>query len=214
LIFNSSEKKPIILHFAMLLPNSGMRKSLLTTLSLACFLAGCNRTDQTVPESSPARSVRQNAALGFRIDLRAASSFAAFTALNQATLTPDGDKLAIKASGVDPSIGIPSIAVKPGSQFAVRIDQTTPVDTLVEIFYTTAGAPGFSPDHVVSVPVKAGRSLVLFEINDPEFAGGLRFDPGQAPGDYILHQIEAFSSEPFEVKSSPMASTPGPSVRP
>lgn len=192
-----------------------MIKSLIATFSVACFLAGCNPSDQTVPDNTTAQSTRQNAAaLGFRIDFKEAGSFSAFTALNQATLTPDNDKLAIKASGIDPSIGIPPITVKPGAQFAVRIDQTAPMDTLVEIFYTTAGVPGFTPDHVVSVPVKAGRSLILFEINDPAFSGGLRFDPGQAPGDYILHQIEAFSSEPFEVKAHSPASTSGPSIRP
>jgi hypothetical protein len=191
-----------------------MTKPLTISLLFALVLAGCNPTDQTAAENTAAQPTRQNAALAFRIDLKEAVSFAAFTALNQATLTPDNDKLAIKASGIDPSIGIPLITVKPGAQFAVRIDQTTPVDTLVEIFYTTVGAPGFTPDRVVSVPVKAGRNLVLFEINDPAFGGGLRFDPGQAPGDYILHQIEAFSSERFEVKSNSRASTPGPSIRP
>jgi hypothetical protein len=191
-----------------------MRKSLMTTFSFAFFLAGCNPADQTVPENTTAQSTRQNAALGFRIDLKEAGSFAAFTALNQATLTPDGDKLSIKASGIDPSIGIPPITAKPGAQFAVRIDQTAPTDTLVEIFYTTAGAAGFTPDHLVSVPVKAGRSLILFEINDPAFSGGLRFDPGQAPGDYILHQMELFSSEPLQVKPAALASTPEGTARP
>jgi hypothetical protein len=191
-----------------------MTKPLAISLLFALVLAGCKPSDQTVPESTPAQPTRQNAALGFRIDLKDAGSFAAFTALNQATLTPDSDKLAIKASGIDPSIGVPPITVKPGAQFAVRIDQTAPVDTVVEIFYTTVATPGFTPDHAVSVRVKAGRSLVLFEINDPEFAGGLRFDPGEAPGDYILHQMEAFSSEPFEVKSNPVASTPRPSIHP
>jgi hypothetical protein len=185
-----------------------MTKPLAISVLFTVILAGCNPAGQTVLESTTAQSTRQNAALGFRIDLKEAGLFSAFTALSQATLTPGSDKLAIKASGVDPSVGVPLIMVKQPCQFAVRIDQTAPVDTLVEIFYTTAGAPGFTPDHVVSVRVKAGRSVVLFEINDPEFAGGLRFDPGQAPGDYILHQFEAFSSMPSEVNSNSSASTP------
>jgi hypothetical protein len=191
-----------------------MRKFLIPSLFLALVLGGCKPNDPMASATDVPQTAAHNAALGFRIDLKEAVTFAHFTALNQVTLSPDNEKLVIKASGIDPSIGIPPITSKQLSQFAVRIDLTTPVDTLVEIFYTTVGAPGFTPDHIVSVPVKAGRSLVLFEINDPAFSGGLRFDPGQAPGDYILHQIEAFSSEPFEVKSNPAASTPGPSIRP
>jgi hypothetical protein len=191
-----------------------MTKPLAISVLFTFILAGCNPAGQTVPESTTAQSARQNAALGFRIDLKEAGSFSAFTALNQATLTPDSDKLAIKASGIDPSIGIPLITVNPGAQFAVRIDQTAPVDTLVEIFYTTMATPGFSPDHVVSVRVKAGRSVVLFEINDPDFGGGLRFDPGQAPGEYIVHQMEFFSSERLEIKPASPASTPKSMTQP
>ena len=183
-----------------------MRKSLLASLFFGLALTGCNRTDQAPSEANTAQLPRQNGALGFRIDLKEAATFAGFTALNQATLAPDNEKL-VKASGTDPFVGLPPIAVKRGVQFAVRIDQTAPVDTLVELYYTTTATPVFTADHVVSLPVKAGRSVLLFEINDPDFGGGLRFDPGQTPGDYILHQVELFSSEPFQVKSNPPAPT-------
>jgi hypothetical protein len=191
-----------------------MKKSLTSSLLFALVLAGCNRTDQAPPETGAAQPTRQNGALGFRIDLKDTVTFAGFTALNQATLALDNEKLAIKASGIDPSVGLPPLSVKPGAQFAVRIDQTAPVDTLVELYYTTRATPVFTADHFVSLPVRAGRSIIFFEINDPDFAGGLRFDPGQAPGDYILHQIELFSSEPFQIKSYPPVSTPGPTIRP
>lgn len=171
-------------------------------LTAFLFLAACNRSD--VNSIQP---TRQNGALGYRIELKAAG--VGFTTLNQATFTAEADRLAIKASGADPSLGLPPLKVRPGAQVAIRVDQTAPSDTLVEIYYTAAATPVFTADHVVSVPVKAGRSVVMFEINDPDFAGGLRFDPGQLPGDYSLHQVEVFSSEPIELGSS---SSPTPAV--
>jgi hypothetical protein len=160
-------------------------------LALSLFLAACNRSPDT--SSQP---TRQNGALGFRIEIKADGA-GSFTAMNQVTFGPEADRLAIKASGTDPSIALPALKVRPGAQIAIRVDQTAPADTLIEVYYTTTATPVFTAEHVVSVPVKAGRSVVMFEINDPDFAGGLRFDPGQLPGDYSLHQVEVFSSEPI-----------------
>jgi hypothetical protein len=39
-------------------------------------------------------------------------------------------------------------------QFAVAIDLTIPAGTITEFFYTTTADPGFTPEHVVSVPMK------------------------------------------------------------
>lgn len=188
-----------------------MRTFLIPSLLVALVLTGCNRTDETVSESRPEPAARQNAALGFRIDFKESILGGKVAALNQAALTVDGEKLLIKASGNDPSVSLPALTVQPGAQFALRIEQDTPADTTAEVFYTTAATPGYTSENEVSVPVKAGRSVILFEINDPGFAGGLRYDPGQVPGDYTIHQMEAFASEPLRPGVTPPSPTPGAS---
>lgn len=182
-----------------------MRKFLLPSLLVAFLLPACNRNPETVSEP-PAR---QNAGLGFRVDFKESIVAGKVAALNQAALTPDGEKLVIKASGIDPSVSLPAVTVQPGAQFALRIEQDTPTDTMAEVFYTTAAAPAYTSQNVVSVPVKAGRSVILFEINDPGFAGGLRYDPGQVPGDYTIYQMEAFASEPLRIGVTPAPASPG-----
>jgi hypothetical protein len=149
----------------------------------------------------------RNAALGNHLDLKATTRFTGFGVVTQATVSPQADQLLITASGNDPSIVLPPVALNPPIQFALRVDLTTPADTLVEVFYSTNTVPSFVPEHVVSVPAKAGKNVLLFEVNDPEFAGALRFDPGQVPGQYILHGMEIFSSGPIAIAKP----TPSPS---
>ena len=177
-----------------------MNSARISVVILSILLAACGQQD-SAPKQDRAP---HNAALGYRIDLKETTNFTAFQGLNQVTLTPEGDHLLIAASGTDPSIVLPALALTPPVQFAVRVEMTTPADTLVEIFYTTNTAGGFVPDHVVSLPVKAGRNVMLFEINDPEFSGGVRLDPGQVAGKYLLHALEIYSSGPMSLaKPSP-----------
>jgi len=143
------------------------------------------------------------AALGYHLDLKEGAGFGALTALNQVSLNPQPNQCIIVSSGTDPSVGLPALTVSPPIQFALRAELTVPAETVVEIYYTTTAVPTFSAEHVVSVPVKSGRSVILFEINDPLFAGGLRFDPGQIPGEYILHNLEFLASGPIALAKPP-----------
>ena len=184
----------------------------IAALTLSIGFLGCSRATDSVP-STPTNNAAspQNAALGFRIDLKEAATFASLTALNQVVLAPQPNECAIVSSGNDPSVGVPGLAVARPIQFAVRAELTVPAETLVEIYYTTTAGPTFSAEHVVSVPVKSGKSIILFEINDPLFAGGLRLDPGQLPGEYILHNLEFFASDPIALaKPPPPAPVPTP----
>lgn len=166
----------------------------LALFGLSIILLGCDQTNSVPTSTEP-----QNAALGYHADFKADIQYSGFTPLNQVVLKPYSGELVITSSGTDPSVGLPLVELAPPVQFAMRIEMTGPADTLVEVYYSTNTVPGFVAKHVVSVPVKLGRSVILFEINDPEFAGGLRLDPGQAPGEYILHAIEYFSSGPLSI---------------
>ena len=181
----------------------------LTAVACLLLFISCKPQQTVMPVNVP-KAVPDNAGLGQHLDLKVTPGFAAFKEMNQATLAPQADELAITASGTDPSIALPQFGITPPVRFAVRIDLTVPANTLAELFYTTNAVPSFSADHVISVPVKVGRNLIVFEINDPEFAGNLRFDPGQVAGQYILHAGEVFCSGPISIAkpSVPANSTP------
>lgn len=189
-----------------------MNSARISAVILPLLLVSCGQRESGV---SPVENHGpHNAALGYRIDLKEATNFTGFSSLNQVVITPEPDQLLIAAAGNDPSIVLTPLALTPPVQFALRIDLTTPGETLVEVFYSTNRVRSFVPDHVVSVPAKAGRSVLLFEINDPEFSGGVRFDPGQVPGKYIVHGIELFASAPFSLAKPTPTPVPSPSPRP
>lgn len=182
----------------------------IASVMLATILWGCGQKDSS-PETQTENAVApQNAALGYHMDLKELSHFVGFVAVAQTTITSQSDQLIIAASGNDPAVTLPPIAMAPPIQFALRVELTAPANSLAEVFYMTNPVQTFVPEHVVSVPVKAGKNVLLFEINDPEFSGGLRFDPGQVPGQYILHGLELFASGPISIAKP----TPAPTGTP
>lgn len=163
------------------------------------FCVGCSQDVQPV-QNAP---IQTTGGLSFSLQLGKPQKFAGFSGLNQVTLAPEADSLVVKSTGDDPQITLPAVKLVNPSQFAAIVEITTPVDTAVQLFYGSEGSPGFTADRVASVNVKAGRSRVLFEINAPSLAGAFRFDPGTAPGTYIIHEFELFSSEPLARASAP-----------
>lgn len=167
---------------------------------LASFvLSACSR--EVAPPSNG--QAQTTAGLPFNLPLGKAQNFAGFTVLNQVTLAPEADRLVVTSTGEDPQVALPGLKITNPAQFAAIVEITTPVDTVVQLFYGTEASPGFTGDRVASVSVKAGRTRVLFEINETSLSGAFRFDPGAAPGTYIIHDFELFSSEPLARASTP-----------
>ena len=174
------------------------------------LLGACDRivpADQPpIPSqiSEPISRTRENSALLSRAVLDDTSGFIGIIGANGVSLDSKGGALEVASTGNDPWVLLPPVVIRPGAQFAVRIDQTSLVATTLEIFYTTDQTSGFSQAHALAVPVEAGRSTVLFVINHPGFTGGLRFDPGRQPGTYGLHSVEFFASEAITLKHDPL----------
>lgn len=147
--------------------------------------------------------------LAHQLDLQADGQFARFSSLNQAILTADNSKITVVATGTDCQIELPHLSIVPASNFAAFVDMTAPADTMAQLYYTTDENSGFTEGHAVFVWVKAGRNRMLFEINDPYLAGLFRFDPGQLPGEYVIHGFQIFSSEPVTLAEPTPEPTPG-----
>ena len=173
----------------------GWRVSLL----IALLLAGdaCHRhkptTHQTPNTPSPAMS-----ALSYSCALSPTEGFGSLTALNQATLTEEKDRLLIRSTGTDTQLGF---RVTPSARFAISLDIGSPAATVVELFYQVQKNQSYSADHVLHAPLRAGRNQLLLSIDDPLFAGGVRLDPGQVAGDYSLYSLRIFSSAPVSFVS-------------
>ncbi len=182
-------------------------------LTALCLISlGCGRSDKTQGDrgQETIAAAPKTAALSHSLDLKALNHFSGFSSLNQASVTASGDQLVIVSSGNDPQVALPSVNVTGPSQFAARIEMTSPIDTLVQLYYTTAATPAFAAENVATASIKAGRATILLEINDPNFSGTLRFDPGQGVGEYVVHSFELFSSESLSVAENPTPGSPTP----
>jgi hypothetical protein len=67
---------------------------------------------------------------------------------------------------------------------------TSPVKTLVQIYYRPAGTGGYSEKASVAREVKPGFNELFVELPFVEMEGRLRFDPGFVPGEYRLHALD------------------------
>jgi hypothetical protein len=108
----------------------------------------------------------------------------------QVQLAPGPDGLVVRASGDDPCLFLPAFAHDAGNTLLVRVDLTSPADTVLDLFYETRKASGYSAERVVSQPLHKGRNMVYLKLTDPSLSGRLRLDPGAVPGEYVLHGIE------------------------
>jgi hypothetical protein len=66
----------------------------------------------------------------------------------------------------------------------------SPVATTVQIFYKTRDALDYDEAHSSSAPLQPGENTVFLEVPIRDAAGALRLDPGTAPGDYLLKELE------------------------
>ncbi len=75
----------------------------------------------------------------------------------------------------------------------VWLELKVPCAGVVQLYYTTQNQPDFSSDTMLSVNVLAGEHNLSFLIDDPEFTGQIRVDPGSDAGLYLVRQLHVYS---------------------
>ena len=169
-----------------------LRGRLLVPIALLIACSACDhretRKEQTA--AAPVTSV-----FSYSCALTPADGLEILSVLNDATMTEEKDRLIIRANGPDAQLGF---RVTTEGRRAVSLDITSPGDTLLELFYQVRNIyqdqnNPFSAKHVLTAALKSGRNQLLLLIDDPQFGGGLRLDPGQIPGDYSLHSLQVYS---------------------
>ena len=98
--------------------------------------------------------------------------------------------LVMKCTGEDPIIILPAVQFPEGNDIVVRLEMTSSVASVVQLFYETRHCPGSCEDHSVSAAVIAGKNVLYMRIAHPELTGRIRFDPIQRPGEVFLHALE------------------------
>jgi hypothetical protein len=119
----------------------------------------------------------------------ARSGFAGIIPHNQVALENSDDGLLMHATGTDPGVRLPAMGKGVGP-LIVRIEIESPADTILQIFYTTDAAHGYSEEKSRKVALKKGENIVFLQLEEPEIEGSLRLDPGYAPGMYRLRSLE------------------------
>jgi hypothetical protein len=133
---------------------------------------------------------------------RESNGFAGFAPLHDVELNAVARELRIVASGSDPYLLLPRIALAEGRSGILRIDIEVPDDTALQVFYLPAGVSAFG-DYHMDRSVRRGKNTVYFELSDADLAGGqLRLDPGMVPGQYVITD--------FEFRVLPAESSPTP----
>lgn len=104
-------------------------------------------------------------------------------------VTKDGEGLALNASGADPYLVYSSNKCAGKGEAVVHMALTSPQETEMQFYYTTAEQPGFSAAFSRVLHIKKGNNQLFFRVPRPGIADKIRLDPGKTAGHYILHEL-------------------------
>lgn len=190
-------------------PNPGLRAALRVGAGITLLaLAGCNPPEATTTGASPAPSAspssaqadaaQQNLAAAFNaaptvlFEAKTPADLQKFTALQQVQLAQDPAGLSITAANNDPSLYVPVFPAKP---CLVKVQIAAPAAGVIQIFYLTGAQTTYGEQNSAVQPLRAGDNTVYFKIDAAGMTGQWRFDPGSAPGKYLLKSFEVRSTE-------------------
>ena len=117
-------------------------------------------------------------------------------AQHQCTLTRSPIGLNVSATGDDPILLLPSMTSAGDGRLSMRIEITSPGETILQLFFRPpqSNTDGFEGKDHFLLPLRKGRNTGIFEEKSDELHGALRLDPGQLPGDYVIHLLEVRES--------------------
>ena len=98
--------------------------------------------------------------------------------------------LHIIAEDSDPIVLLPHIEIAKHRQVVMKVTLTAPALTAAQLFYSRQHDPLFHEETSVNVPIYRGLSTNYLLLPEDRYSGFLRFDPGNRPGHYIIHQLE------------------------
>jgi len=100
----------------------------------------------------------------------------------------DNGDLSFQATGEDPHVFLPKVDLQ-SNRVRIRIEITLPEDVLVQLYYQKTNSSDFLEEDSYKVSLLAGRHSIEWVIEE-SLNGFFRLDPGNLPGQYVIHQIE------------------------
>ncbi len=91
----------------------------------------------------------------------------------------------------DPFIILPKLKF-PQASITMKLDISVPSNSFIQLFFKTSFYKSYSEEKSVRQYVNKGRQTVLIRIPAISIKGRLRLDPGNIPGNYIIHKIEFY----------------------
>jgi hypothetical protein len=167
-------------------------------LLLVLGMASCE-LKSNAPEASPSVWPQPRLAAAFDasgetiFEARTPSDLSEVKVENDATISVAPDGLKVTVSGDDPHLLLPHFAE--GKQFILQIAIESPADTWIQLFFTSRDHPEVSEDQSQSLPLKKGKNVVYFQLDQANLIDPLRLDPGTSAGDYMIESVVARTPE-------------------
>jgi hypothetical protein len=122
------------------------------------------------------------------------ASIKSFNRPRQMKISSIADGFFMETSHRKARLELPKVKVPSAPRSVIRIDITSPEETILEVEYHSKKENDFRGAQTREIAVEKGRNVVYLGIPNLDFSGRLRLRPGKKPGAYILHHLEIRSA--------------------
>lgn len=95
----------------------------------------------------------------------------------------------LKSTGNDPYFSIQRVFGNFDSQTSIKIIIDSSADTVLQIYFQERNYPNYSENKSLKTKIRKGLNTVFFMIDNPDFNGQIRIDPGNISGKFFIHEI-------------------------
>jgi hypothetical protein len=124
------------------------------------------------------------------LSITAAANVAALKPLHQLSVSVEQRDIVLRSSGSDPYLELPPIQLPAAGRTILHVRLSSPVTTEFQVFYATPQAPAYDQARTLEAKLRQGENDLYLEIPVHGCEIRLRVDPGEASGDYILHDLQ------------------------
>ncbi len=155
--------------------------------------------DQWISAGGDGRTFYRNIESRFKnskhvcLRLDSTGGFEDVRALHEVSIETTGDGFSLRSSGNDPQIRLPDFSCPDAHSAILRVELSSPADTVLQLFYRSESEAHFSEKHSYHKKIKRGNNLAYFLLPIDHINGPLRLDPGTVQGSFTLHSIEVRS---------------------
>lgn len=106
--------------------------------------------------------------------------------LHDVSVARGKEKTILAAIGDDPQVLLPPISCGKATSGVLHVTMESPGATKVQLFFRTRATPIFSGTNSRIKRIYPGGNELFFLLPMDELRGAIRFDPGLAPGEYVV----------------------------